>query len=305
MNIFLTGATGYIGAAVARVFLRAGHSVWGLARRPERAQRLRADGMNLVVGELRHPASYRLVAERCDAIVHAGFEFGPRGEETDRVATESLASCLDAARGPRHFVYTSGVWVLGARGPAPADEDARLAPPEAVAWRPAHEALALAAAHPGLTATVVRPGCVYGGQGGLYGMMFRSIFEERVARVVGDGENCWAAVYLDDLAELYRLVVEKAAGGVFHATDGSADPVRAVAESFLDAAGGGELERVPLARARAELGPVADALTMDQRVSSEKTRRELGWRPLLGSPALNAEILLAQWHDQEAGLTLV
>lgn len=299
MNIFLTGATGYIGSAVARRLLREGHSVWGLARVGAKAERLRADGMNLVLGDLRKPQTYLLVAGRCDAIVHAGFEFGERAAETDRIAVQALAEAARAGGRGRLLVYTSGVWVLGPKGTAPADESFPAAPPEVVAWRPEHERLALAAAGGGVSAVVVRPGCVYGEHGGLYGAMYKSLFDERVIRVLGDGGNAWASVYLDDLADLYRLILEKRPErAVYHAVDGSADPVAAVADAFVDAAGGGEVRKVPLERARREMGALADALAMDQRVSAEKARRELGWNPLLGSPALNAPLLLAEWHDK-------
>jgi len=276
-----------------------------LARSAEKAAPLKAEGMTVVLGELKRPDSYLPAAERCDVLVHAGFEYGPRAAQTDRTALEALAGCARSGRGPRALVYTSGVWVLGPRGDAAADEEAPLRPPEAVAWRPAHEALALDAARGGVSAAVVRPGCVYGGREGLYALMFRSLFETRAIRLAGDGRNAWASVYLDDLAELYRLVVEKRPEReVYHATDGSADPIGAVAEAFVEAAGGGAVETRPLSEARRELGPMADALAMDQRVSSAKARRELGWSPRLDSAARNAALLLTGWHDRPIGMAV-
>lgn len=306
MRIFVTGATGYIGSAVARALLRAGHAVTGLVRSREKAARLVADGMTAVYGDLDSPETYLGAAARCDAVVHCGFAFGPHAAETDAVATTALAELTRMGAGPRRFVYTSGTWVLGPCGPLPADEDSPLAPPAIVAWRPEHERLALSAADGDGMATVIRPGCVYGENGGLYGLMLKALYDERVVRVVGDGSNAWASVYLDDLAELYRLVLERAPKrAVYHATDGSADPVASVAEALVDAAGGGETLTVSLERARRDLGALADGLALDQRVSSAKARRELGWRPLVGSPALNPLLILSEWRDKGAGLAVV
>ena len=142
-------------------------------------------------------------------------------------------------------------------------------------WRPSVEKAVLTTVHDGLSVAVVRPGCVYGESGGLYGMMFQSLLTDRRLKLVGNGANCWASVYLDDLVELYRLMLEHRPNRqIFHATDGSADPVRKVAEAFAEAAGGGEVTDWPIERARRRLGPLADALALDQRVSSEKARWE-------------------------------
>ena len=303
MRIFLTGATGYIGSAVARALMRAGHDVSGLTRSRDRAAELAAAGMNVVVGDLSLPKTYASAAAACDTLIHAGFEFGPRAERTDQIAVKTLLDCAGKPGDKRLFVYTSGVWVLGpCLNGEPADEAAHLRPPAVVAWRPAHERLALEAAGPRLAAVVVRPGCVYGGSAGLYGAMFKSLFDERVIRLVGDGTNRWASVYLDDLAELYRLLVEaRPSGEVFHAADGSAEMVENVAAAFIDAAGGGEIEKETVERARRRLGVLAEAVAMDQRVSSEKARRELGWKPVMGSAGLNAEAVLSEWREKTFG----
>lgn len=303
MRIFLTGATGYIGSAVARTLMRAGHEVAGLTRSRDRACELAAAGMKVVVGSMADPETYAVSAATCDAIIHAGFEFGPQAERIDRGAERALIDAARSAVGRRLFVYTSGVWVLGPclNGVA-ADETAHLRPPAVVAWRPDHERRALESAQGNLAAVVVRPGCVYGGCAGLYGAMFKSLFDERVIRVVGDGASRWASVYLDDLAELYRLLVEaRPSGQIFHATDGSAEMIENVAAAFIDAAGGGEIEKVPVEKARRGLGFLAEAMAMDQRVSSEKARRELGWRPVISSAGLNAESILSEWREKVFG----
>ncbi|HAZ08565.1 MAG TPA: NAD-dependent epimerase [Elusimicrobia bacterium] len=299
MRIFLTGATGYIGSALARRLRAGGHEVVALTRDAAKMTRLRERGLHPVVGDLSQPDSWRREAEGCEALIHLGFEFGKRAAEIDRGAVEGMLRSAKSAGAPRLFIYTSGVWVLGDSRDRPLDEEAPLAPPEIVGWRPAIEKTVLAAAGDGLSAAVVRPGCVYGGRGGLYGMMFQSLLTDRKIRLVKNGSNCWASVYLDDLVELYRLVLERRPQrSIYHATNGAAETVRKVAEAFVEAAGGGEVLDWPIEEARRALGPMVDALTLDQRVSSEKAKWELGWQPKMAPAAKCAEALLAQWEAE-------
>ena len=70
MQVFLTGATGYIGSAVLESFLRAGHDVTALVRDPEKAESIARRGVHPVIGDLDKPSSYASEAERSDVIVH-------------------------------------------------------------------------------------------------------------------------------------------------------------------------------------------------------------------------------------------
>jgi nucleoside-diphosphate-sugar epimerase len=252
-----------------------------------------------LVGDIKDPASYRPVADACDVLVHAAFEYTPQGPDADRAALRALMASAKAAKAPRLLIYTSGVWVLGPQKGQPADETAPLNPIPAVAWRPAHEALALEAAGGQVSAVVVRPGCVYGEKGGLYGMMIQSAIDAHKITVIDGGKNCWASVYLDDVAELYRLIVERRPEkALYHATDGTAEPMRELADALLDAAGGGALEDITLEAARWRFGPSADGWAIDQRVSSDKARSELGWKPLQPSLVKDPIKLLMQWKEQ-------
>jgi nucleoside-diphosphate-sugar epimerase len=172
------------------------------------------------------------------------------------------------------------VWVLGdTRGPA--DESAATDHPSAaVAWRPSHERLVLDAAGGQLVTAVVRPGMVYGGTRGLITPWFAQA-RSGGAQVVGDGKNHWSFVHVDDLAQLYRLVVERRAGGVFHGVDGSAPTLEEAARA-ASAAVGGTVRHVLLEEARKAMGPMADALAMDQVVVAHRGA-EVGWKP--GHPA--------------------
>src|SRR6478736_967889 len=170
MQVFLTGATGYIGSAVLDSMIKGGHRVTALVRDPEKAERLSAKGATPIIGELGLPKTYVTAVKAADAVIHAALEDSPRGVAKEREALQTmLGAQTEASRGDgksRLFVYTSGVWVLG-RTPMSAAEDAPLDPPQHVEWRPAHEEIVLSAFSASLRTVVVRPGTVYGGGRGI------------------------------------------------------------------------------------------------------------------------------------------
>ncbi|MDQ2950041.1 MAG: NAD-dependent epimerase/dehydratase family protein, partial [Acidobacteriota bacterium] len=224
MKVFLTGATGYIGSAVAEALLAAGHTVAALARSLEAEQTIRDRGMTPVSGDLKHPESLTAPIQSVDGVIHAGTT------NEGRADGEAILAMLSALKGTgKPFVYTSGVWVIGKTGDQPADESTPLNPPPIVAWRPAVEKSVLNAS-PGVRTIVIRPGVVYGRAAGLPGMFVQSAQESGAARYIGDGLNRWPLVHVEDLADLYVRAIESApAGTLLHAVDGPAVRVKEIA----------------------------------------------------------------------------
>jgi nucleoside-diphosphate-sugar epimerase len=282
MKVFLTGATGYIGSAVAEELMAAGHTVAGLARSDEAVERLEENGVTPVRGDLKEPAGLTGPIAAADGVIHAG--------TTNDAGLDLavVAAMLEALAPGKAFVYTSGTWVLGNTGDQPADETAAINPTPLVAWRPALEQATLAAANKGLRATVIRPAMVYGRGGGLMATFVQTATEQGAARYIGSGENRWALVHVEDLANLYLRVLESAeAGSLWHAADGPSVLVKDIAEAASFAAdAGGRTESWPVEEARAQLGAFADALLLDQVISADKARQTLGWTPR-GMPVLD------------------
>ncbi len=281
MEIFVTGVTGHVGGAVARRLAEAGHRVTGLLRSAGKRDRLADAGIEPVYGDMTIPASYRPAAREHDALIHCAFRGEGDAVGGDRTALDAL---LDAARlgeRPRTVVYTSGCWVLGDTGGEVADEDTPVEDPaEVVGWRPRHEQIVLEAdGEEGLTTAVVRPGLVYGGAGSLTGRLFATAEREGAAEVPGDGEQHWSFVHREDLADLYLRVLEEGASGIFHGVDGVPVPAREAARAASEAAGaGGRVRTVDVEEARQELGAMADALCLDQRLAARRSA-EIGWGP--------------------------
>ncbi|HEU0193433.1 MAG TPA: NAD-dependent epimerase/dehydratase family protein [Gaiellales bacterium] len=284
MRVLLTGGTGYIGAAVAESLSGSGWDVLAIARNDAGAARLRSAGHEPVSANLHDPARLADLAAGADAVVHVAATQDRDMAEVDTAVTHAFLDALAGTGKP--LLYTSGCWVYGS---APTggllDEDSPTDPVLVYAWRPPLEAELVAAA-PEVRTVVIRPGMVYGRGGGPLNQ-FAAMAADGHPRHVGDGENHWTLVHVDDLAELYLLALESApAGTLWNAMHGP--PIR-VRELAAAATAGGGFAGGPVAwpvdEAAAELGPaVAEALTRDHRISGERAHRLLGWDPTRRQP---------------------
>lgn len=273
MKIFITGATGHIGFSVAKALRRAGHDVFGLCRNEEKARRLAREEIHAVVGDVVKPESYGAVASACSVLIHAAFDSEGGVVLPDKAVVDAFEFAALSGVRSKTVIYTSSVWVLGDTGGSAADETTPLNPLKIDAWRPAHEErIATSSAFKGI---VVRPGCVYGGRGGMTGEWF-----EDTPLVIGDGSNRWAMVHVEDLADLYVRAAESSLWGeILHAADRSRSTVAEMAAAASRAAGGsGKPAFVPLSEATKNIGYYAEALAVNQHVDSRKAERVLGWR---------------------------
>jgi nucleoside-diphosphate-sugar epimerase len=266
MRILLTGATGYIGSAVLDELLDAGHDVVAVVRSAEAAARVSARGATPAVGDAGDPDRLADLLAETDAAIHTAASDDPEGLNLAVVDAVERAYTGTA----RRFVLTGGIWAYGA-GDDIRDDDTP-APVDLVAWRVPIEDRLLAGP---VSTTVVAPGVVYGRAEGLLPIVVDTHAADGALALVGDGSQHWTWVHVDDLARLYRIVVEQPEGvGRVIATDGSPVTVRTLAEST-----GNTATAESVASARERLGVAfADALLLDQRAYGAKARA-LGWEP--------------------------
>lgn len=297
MRVFITGATGYIGFNVAMEFRRSGHEVFGLARSAVKAQPLLHNEIRPVIGSMEEPGSYLKAAASCSVLIHAASDASAQAE-MDRKTIEALASTANNGAQPKTLIYTSGVWVHGDTKCEYIDETCPLAPAKLVAWRPALEQLALNAA--GMRGVVIRPGCVYGKEGGLTGLWFAGANSGQALDVVG-GRNHWAIVHVCDLAVGYRLIAESGLSGeVFDLVDSSRETVGEMAAAAAKAAGNTAGVRfIPLAQAAQKMGDFAECLALDQHIDAGKARRLVGWSPRHRGFASDAGLYYASWKASQ------
>jgi nucleoside-diphosphate-sugar epimerase len=275
MRVLVTGATGYIGSAIVEELANHGHHVLAFVREGRKVP-ARAN-VEIVYGDVRDGDSVCAAVRKSEAVMHTAASFGPDMLQVDQAAIEVILKT--AADGRQRFIYTSGIWLLGNTGAKPADENTPLNPIPLVAWRVQHEEQVKAAAKSFPTA-VIRPAMVYGRGGGVTARFFQTVPEKGEVTVVGDGENRWPMVHVDDLAELYRLILEKAEpGAVIHGATGETVKVKQMAEAAAKGAGvPGKVNYWPVDQARGVLGPFADALALDQDIISVMAPK-LGWKP--------------------------
>src|SRR5271170_3632755 len=279
MRIFVTGATGFIGSAVIRELINAGHSVVGLARSDAGAKSLIAAGAEALRGDLEDLESLRSGAAMSDGVIHTAFihDFSKFKVscEIDQRAIEALGAAL--AGSDRPLIVTSGLALL-VSGRAATEEDAPV--PTSGSYPRASEVTAMSLLARGVRASVVRLPQVHDRvKQGLVSYLINIARQKRVSAYVGDGRNRWAAVHVLDAARLYRLALEKGiAGARYHAVAEEGVPVKEIAEAI---GRGLKLPTVSVSAERAgdHFGALGLFAGLDLVASSALTQKWLDWRP--------------------------
>lgn len=303
MRVFVTGATGFIGTPLVKDLLDNGHEVLGMARTDDGAARLAAAGAAVHRGSLADLDSLRKGAAQADGVIHLAYlhgmghmPFGTRlgillggsprgitgrfaaaGAGADRKAIDTFGSVLAATGGPLVVVFptmtlASGSLVTEREAPDPTSPGAA---------RIGSETATLALASQGVRASIVRiPPTVHGdGDKAMVPRLITAARKKNMAGYVDQGCNRWPAAHKQDVARLFRLALEDgAAGSRYHAVAEDGVPMRSIAEVISKRLNvpARSLEKE---EAAGHFGWLAAFVARDNHVSSELTRKELGWRP--------------------------
>jgi nucleoside-diphosphate-sugar epimerase len=281
LNVFIAGATGYIGSAAAAAVASAGHTVTGLAHSDESAETLEARGYDVHRGDIRDPDSLVSEAAATDGVIYAATFPGEDYPDVERTVLEALLDALEGSNKP--LIQTTGSLVYGDTGSDTVTEDVPLDPPPFASWRVENEALVLDAADRGIRTVSLRLPLVYGRSGGdVLPPLVKASRQAGVGLHIDNGEQRWSPVHVDDVGNLYRVVIENSdvAGGT--AVNGAASsPVsmQEVAAAISRGIGAdGEVQAWPVEEAADRIGPLANGLVINQRLSGERARNA-GWSP--------------------------
>jgi nucleoside-diphosphate-sugar epimerase len=279
MHVFVTGATGFVGSAVVRELIEAGHQVTGLARSENAATALAAAGATAHSGHLEDLESLKRGADAADAVIHCGFihDFSRFKEscEIDRRVVETLGAAL--AGSDRKLVVTSAAG-LPPPGRLATEDDLAVSGGDP---RIASEEAAASVAANGTTVSVIRLAASVHGEGdhGFVPMLAGLARSTGVSAYIGDGENRWPAVHRLDAARLYRAVVEAAAPARrYHAVAEVGVPFRDIA-AIIGKGLGLPVVSKDHDEAAAHFGWFAHFAGLDCPSSSDKTMEWTGWRP--------------------------
>ncbi|HEY7489430.1 MAG TPA: NAD-dependent epimerase/dehydratase family protein [Streptosporangiaceae bacterium] len=291
MRVFITGATGLIGAGVARALRARRHQVVGLARSAATADQLRRAGVDPYLGALADHDRLRAAISSADAVIHAAFARDAL-EDLPRAAAEEQTAVRAMLATGKPLIYTSGLGVLGDTGDQIATEHTPPNTPPHMIWRRELELATLTARH-GL---VIRPALVYGDAGGaiLTGLIESALAHQAACyRIPGDA--VWPNVHVDDLAEAYALALEEAPAATLLNLVGGESTPRAVAEAIGRLIGRPDRTAgLPPEQAQA-IAPVTAWIGMTQRVNADRARQLLGWRPT--RPTLEHDIEFGSYRQ--------
>ncbi|MEV4800279.1 NAD-dependent epimerase/dehydratase family protein [Nonomuraea sp. NPDC049421] len=275
MRVFLTGGTGYIGTAVLGRLISEGHQVTALVRDPGKAEAVRAQGADPVIGDLADGATVHRLAGAADGVIHLA---SPGDDSSARIDDTAATQIIAALKGSdRPYVHTTGVWVHGSG--AAITETSPMNPPRLTAWRVPIAERVLSA--PGVRSAVVAPAVVHGHGGGLLDLVAAGPRTGGALTMIGHGDQHWSTVHVDDLAALYVRALDKApAGSYFIGASGVNPTVREITEAVSRAIGlSGRVAPEPVVQTLERLGLLGEALLLDQQATGEAARRTLGWAP--------------------------
>ena len=277
MKVFVTGASGFIGSAVVKELIDAGHQVIGLARNAKSAEKIREAGAGVLLGGLEDLDILKQGVAQSDGVIHTAFvhDFSQyqKAGEIDQAAIAAMGEALKGTEKP--IIITSGLLGLPAvDGIITEESDSTNSPRTS-------ERSAMSLAAKGVVVSSLRlPPSVHdrGDQGFVY-FLIELARKTGIAAYPAEGLNRWSSVHRLDAARAYRLALEKAAKGAIYNIVG--DPGIEFKQIITLI---GETLKLPVesltgAAIEAHFGWMGPMAQMDAYATGDQTRAILKWEP--------------------------
>ena len=312
MRVFVTGATGFIGFAIVKELIAAGHQVTGLARSQASGKKLTEAGAKVQLGTVEDLDCLRRAAANANGAIHTAFyhkishiplglrlrvllggapggivnRFLMAAVTTDRRAIETIAESLSGTDRP--LVAPFGT--LAMKQGKLATEDETFDPTFFGAPRAETENTLKELASRGIRTSAIRLSPLVHGAGdhGFAAQLIEIARKKKESAYVGDGCNRWPSVHRLDVARLFRLALENGpAGGTYHGVAEEGIPFKDIASLIGKRLNVPVVSKSPAAAAK-QFGFLAPFIPMDNPTSSRLTQERLGWKPT--HPGLLADL---------------
>lgn len=282
MKIFLTGASGYVGSAVAERLKGRGFQIVGLARSDEAEAILREKKIEAVRGGLEDFDVLKSAAREAGAVVHTAFSHNfddyDDAVKLDREVIKSFAEALAQTNKP--LIVTSSSAVLGDTRGNLADEDYPFSETSPRKLRGEAERDCLQLSSKGIRPIVLRlPLFVYGQAGSSFvPFVIEQAKQNGAAFYIESGEQRVSAVHIRDVADLYFTALDTGtAKGLYNVASESVS-MRAMNEAV------GRLLNVPARgisaeKAKEKFGKMFDFLSINNELDASRAKRDLKWSP--------------------------
>lgn len=280
MKVLVFGSTGFLGRHVVQNLAANGHDVAGFSRSPANDAVNRALGIGSVHGDLQDNASVHRLLKEQDAVIFAAQLM----LEAEKQVTEAIVECLGGSG--KAFIFTSGTSVMsiptgGLWDERSFAEDEPFEPKRQIAPRLDNEAIVRNAAGSGVRSMVIRPSLIWGNGGSqIIADFYHSARMTGAVCHIGRGLNVYSNIHVEELAEIYRLALEKGqAGALYFALSGEVS-YGIIAKTIADHL------KVPTRSITVEeaceiwdkgLGKIV--MQSNSRQRCPRTRADLGWAP--------------------------